>query len=570
MKTNPIKYLLFLTVVPLLLGACAAPKPKVESPPSELEPDYDVVVIGGGLGGLTTGATLARSGLKVLLLEQHYKVGGCNTSFERGEFQFDASLHQLSMGTGRGAVRDILRDAGALQKIELIQTGELARSVFPEFEFITPNGVEPVIATLKMRWPEEREGIDGYFTLMEQISREMMEISGLYRSPGFVTGINKFFVPWVQPALFHWREATLEEVLDHFFVDEDLKRVLAQYWIYAGPPPSKAWAPGYMLMYYAYVKNGAWQVKGSSQALSDALAAVIEEHGGEVRTGTLVTSIDVVDKRPRGVGPNKVARGVSVADGQSFSARYVVSNADPFQTFFELVGEEKISPRTKKKVESLRPSNSLAGVYLGLDVEPSFFGVEEYELFYHSSDDESAMYEAMMQGRFKEGIVSLTFYSNLNDPFYAPTGKSVLVLNTYSSIDYWPERGEGYAALKAQMVEDLIDMVEKILPGLRDHIVEKEGMTPRTIESFTLHKDGVPYGFDLMPDQWKGMGNETEIDGLFLAGSWANLLHGTGGAILSGHKTARLIVDEEKRRKRRLAERRAARKAAKQADGETR
>lgn len=513
------------------LPGCAS----IQNPPQPPS-DYDVIIIGGGVGGLTAGARLSTAGLSVMLVEQHYKVGGCNTSFERGAFKFDASLHQLSMGTGRGSVRKILAQVGALQKIQLIQIPELARSIFPGVDFTMPTGVTPISAAFRQQWPAEAKNIDGFFHFAETISNEMMALSDLYRFSRFYAGLNKLFIPLLQPTLFRWRNATLKDVVDHFFSDPTLKAVIVQYWTYMGPPPSKVWAPGFIMAFYSYVKNGAWQIKGSSQALSDALAEVIIENGGAIETATLVTKINI---DPHG------AKGVTVDTGKTFTSRYVISNADPFQTLNKLVGEQHLSAKAKERLEHLQPSNSLAGVYLGLDVEPSFWGIETYEVFYHTSLDEDAMYEAMMAGRFDEGAVSITFYTHLNDPFYAPEGQSVLVLNTYSSMDYWPERGPEYTAKKAQMTDQLIDMAEKLLPGLREHIVVQDAMTPRTIETFTMHRDGVPYGHDLTPDQWGGFGIRTDVDRLYLVGSWANLVHGTGGAILSGHKAASLILDQE-------------------------
>jgi prolycopene isomerase len=155
------------------------------------------------------------------------------------------------------------------------------------------------------------------------------------------------------------------------------------------------------------------------------------------------------------------------------------------------------------------------------------------------------MYDAMMEGRWRDGAVSLTFYSNLDPETYAPPGKSVLVLNSYSKMEYWPEPGEEYEKAKQDMVDQLLDLAENVVPGLREHIEVLEPMTPRTIQSFTLQHDGVPYGWEATPAQKMRMPNSTEIDGLFLAGSWTLPFHGVSVAQISGHKAARLILDEE-------------------------
>jgi len=512
-----------------LLGCGAANTSRPE------QPEFDVVVVGAGLGGLTAGARLATAGFEVLVLEQNYKVGGCTSSFTRGEFRFDAALHQLALG-GDGIVRDILNETGVLDRIELIPAPELARSMFPGFDFTTPASKRETIAALKERWPEEADDIDAFFQLAEQTASEMNDLRELYRANAFSEAMTKLLVPVRQPNLFKWRNATLADMFEVYFDDPDLEAVISQYWLYFGPPPSKVWGPMFLAAYHSYLEHGAWQIRGSSQALSDALASRITELGGTVRTGVRVTGISV---------DGGVARGVTTATGEQISARYVVSNADPFQTFHTLVGKEKSPAEILQRIDELDPSNSLVGVYLGLDVTAVRWDIDEYEIFYNTSRDFDAMYQAMMEGRFEAGAVSLTFYSNLGDEFYAPEGKSVLVLNSYSSADYWPDPGPDYQARKAKMQDELIAVAERVLPGLSDHIVVKVGMTPRTIYTLTSHTGGVPYGWDLVPEHHERLGNETPLEGLYLAGSWAGMVHGASGAMMSGSNAARLIMDEE-------------------------
>jgi all-trans-retinol 13,14-reductase len=269
--------------------------------------------------------------------------------------------------------------------------------------------------------------------------------------------------------------------------------------------------------------------------LADAYAERIVELGSEVKTDTLVTSILV---------ENNKAQGVVTESGETFTSHYVISNADPYQTFFKLVGKDKTSRKLKRKIASMKPSNSFVGVYLGLDKEPSHWGIEDYEVFLNTSHNIDDMYQSMMVGDYEKGAFSLTFYSNLGDPFYAPKGKSVMVINAYSDIATWPERGIAYEKQKEQMMETLIDAAEGFMPGLRDHIVFKEGMTPRTIQQFTMLKDGAPYGFNFTPEQSKRLPIPTPIEGLFLAGSWTWPAQGTSVAQLSGYLAARMIIKE--------------------------
>jgi prolycopene isomerase len=512
------------------LGCSAVKKIEAE------KTDYDAIVVGAGMGGLSAAAHMAAKGLRVLVLEQHYKVGGCTTSFERGDFRFDAALHEMSLGGGRekALLLTLLEQAGIRDKVELIRIPDLGRSVFPGFEFTTPAGEKEYAAALAARWPEEADGAERFRELMSRVHDEIGELRSLYLGNPVKAMLTKLALPLRQRTLFEYRATTLQEVLDETFAGPEIKAVASQFWNYHGPPPRDQWALIYLAAHYGYLINGAWQIQGSSQALADAYAARVEELGGKVLTDTRVDEIVVEHNR---------VRGVVTAAGERYTAPFVVSNADPFQTFYRLVGRDKTPRRVLRKLARMEPSNSMVGVYLGLDVPIERFGVREYETFVNTSLDANAMYGAAMSGRYEDGFASVTLYSNLGDPFYAPAGKSVVTINTYSDKALWPEPGPEYEAKKRAMMDALIRMAERVLPGLRDHIEVEVGMTPRTIEAFTLNHDGVPYGWAFTPEQHARLEIPTPIDGLYMAGAWTWPAHSVGMAQVSGYFAARMILN---------------------------
>lgn len=519
-----------------LLGCAAGPVPR------DRPTDHDVVVIGAGMGGLSAAAHLAAGGLSVLVLEQNHKVGGCTSAFERGDYRFDVSLHEMAGGGAGGLVAELLEAAGVRPKVDLIAIPRLYRTIVrtgsgpAELDFSCPAGVDQARAAFAERWPAESAAIDDFFAEMAEVYDDLNELRPVFRSGPVGAAFTLLLVPFRQRALFRNHDRTLGELLDERFQDERLKLALGQYWFFYGPPPSRLWAPMFMLATYSYLKDGAWHVRGSSQALADAYAARVTELGGQVRTGVEVAGILVEDER---------ALGVVTAEGERIAARYVVSSADPYQTFFRLVGEEHAPQATLQRIRELEPSNSFAGVYLGLDVEPEFFGVADHEIFLNTSFDADRMHRNMMAGRHAEGCLSLTFYGNLGDAFYAPPGGSVLVLHSYSSAAAWPRERAAYAAARERMADELIDLAATLLPDLRAHIRVRETITPLAIEAFTMQKDGVPYGFEFTPEQWQRLPNETAIDGLYLAGAWARPSHGVAGTQISGYQAARLILDRE-------------------------
>lgn len=526
---------LFLAIIGsfLLMSGCAtAPLPRGTAT------DYDVIVVGAGMGGLSAGTHLSLGGMKTLVVEQHYKVGGCTTSFERGEFTFEAALHEMSLGGGPngGVVKTVLEKAGILDKIELIRLEKLGRSIFPNFEVEHPANEEQFRTLVAKRWPKEKDNFKRFHAEMLRMEQEVTELRDLFMANPVKALLTKITIPLRQRTLTHYRNHTVDDILDEFFEDEELKAALSQFWVYYGPPPEKQWGIMFILAQYSYIINGGWHIKGSSQALSNAYEERIIELGGEVLTDTLVTEIMVKDGR---------VHGIKTEDGKTFTSRYVVSNADPFQTYYKLVGKKHLSRKTLKTLKAYKPANSLAGVYLGLDVTPDFWGISDYEIMINASTDESAMYDAMMSGNYKNGVLSLTFHSMIDD-YYAPKGKSTLVIQTYSNMDIWPDYGTPeYEKMKRKMMDDLINQTEKLMPNLRDHIEVEAGMTPHTIKNFTLQYKGVPYGLDLTVEQQDRMKHETEIAGLYFAGAWTWPSHSVGISQLSGFLASELVLKKD-------------------------
>ncbi len=505
---------------------------EADAPP---EPEYDVVVVGGGMGGLAAGALLSSYGFEVLLLEQHHKVGGCTSSFERGDFRFDAALHEMVGGTPDTRLGELLHETGVDEKIELIPIHELYRSVAPGLDFTMPGDRDDAVVALCEAWPEECPAIIAFHEEMRAVGEQASKLADMQRRPA----VAKAAIPFQAPAVVRNMTGNMGEILDRYFLDERLKAVVAQLWVYYGPPPDQLWPIIFYSANHHYLTHGAFHIRGSSQALADAYAERIVELGGEVRTGTRVDSIDVVAGR---------VTGVTTDQGQRIASRYVVSNADPYQTFHKLVGAEHLPSSLLRKLERMTPSNGLVGVYMGLDVDSSHWGITDHEIFYNTSLDTNRVYESMMDGSYDEAAITLTLYSNLGDDFYAPPGKSVVVIHSYADIENWPEDRAAYQAEKERVAQRLISIASRMMPGLEQHIEVMEVATPRTLESYTLAAAGTPYGFDATPEQGLCLPNHTPVDGLYLANAWTSPGQGVSSAQMSGGEAARQVLERERDR----------------------
>ncbi|MFX0172872.1 MAG: NAD(P)-binding protein [Candidatus Hodarchaeota archaeon] len=129
---------------------------------------YNVIIIGGGLGGLTVGAKLAKEGKKILLIEQHSKIGGCATIFRRiikgVTITLEVGLHMMN-GLDRedDFKRDLFHELGVLDNIEFIKVPEFYRFTNNRYDVVVPQDIGEAISSLSEAFPEERNAIETFF-----------------------------------------------------------------------------------------------------------------------------------------------------------------------------------------------------------------------------------------------------------------------------------------------------------------------------------------------------------------------------------------------------------------------
>ncbi|MDD5712258.1 MAG: FAD-dependent oxidoreductase, partial [Smithellaceae bacterium] len=222
--------------------------------------DYDVAVIGAGNGGLTAAVSLAKRGLKVLLLERHNVPGGCATSFIRGRFEFEVALHQLSsIGTpdNPGPLKMMFERLGIMDKIEFVVGETMYRIVAPEtLDVVLPADKARTLEALKARFPKEREAIDRFLDLCYKLCMEWINVD-VMNDPA--ASKEKY------PLLFKYRFQNAKSVLDEYFTDPELKLALGIYWLYIAMPPSRMPFFDLALMLFIFLEFKPDHIKGGSQ-----------------------------------------------------------------------------------------------------------------------------------------------------------------------------------------------------------------------------------------------------------------------------------------------------------------
>ena len=246
---------------------------------------YDAVVIGAGNGGLVAAIRLLQGGAKTLLVEKHNLPGGFATSFRRGRFEFEASLHELNdFGTAdnAGDVRELFDGLGVTDKIEWTQIPEAYRVIAraEKLDATMPFGVQAFIDKMEGYVPGSRPSVEKFFDLAEEIRLAQAyssSVNGKTDSKYMVSHYGNFV---------RCGSYSVNEVLDSLKMPKKARDILNAYWCYLGAHCDDLSFLHYASMVNRYIKRGASMPKGRSHEISLALTERIRELGGDVLFNT--------------------------------------------------------------------------------------------------------------------------------------------------------------------------------------------------------------------------------------------------------------------------------------------
>lgn len=495
------------------------------------ENEFDVVVIGSGLGGLTCAAAFARQGFRPLVLEKHDRPGGYATSFKRpGGFEFDVSLHSTTVGE-RNGIHNLIPGFPEIGDVEFVPHPNLYRAIFPDYDIRVPQrNLKAYIDLLAGYFPEEKAGIEALLADMKGVAADINKFSSARGQ------VDMMRFPVDFPYLFNCYSKTWGQMVDARIKNEKLKAIVSGLWAYYGLPPSKLAGFFYALPTIGYLEGGGYYPRGRSQKISNAFVQFIKEKGGQVLLNKRVSEILVKDQS---------AYGVRTGDGKEYTARVIVSNANAYDTFHTMMLPSNVPAEYLARMEKFSVSLSSFQVFLGLKKDLSReLGIKDTEIFYETGYDTDAGYRDSLNADVENGGYALTLYDNVYEG-YSPKGKNTITIMTLQGYDHWQpyeadyfkDKKDAYRKEKERMADILIDQVEKtLLPGLRKSIEVKEIGTPLTNVRYTGNYRGAIYGWDQTLDNSgpQRLPHATPIKNLYLAGAWTQPGHGYGGVIGSG------------------------------------
>ena len=503
---------------------------------------WDAIIIGSGIGGLTSARLLADAGKKVLVLEKHFKFGGYTHTFKRNNYEWDVGIHYI--GGNLHKPNSFLR-----RLFDYLSNNNLHWSrmddvydqiVFPDktYDFIT--GKQSFIERMISYFPKEEKAIKDYIKLVDQVFKSSLSYYSNKALPGIIGSIT---YPFMSKSFLHYAKRSTKEVLLEIGCSPDLIGVLTGQWGDYGLPPGQSSFAIQAMIARHYFEGGNYPI-GGSRMIAETIIPGIQSKGGKVILSCGVQEIIV---------KNGSAIGVLLDNGDEIMSKMVVSSAGVKNTFEVLIKNEKRKSDKSILLNEVEASSGYYCLHIGLNKSAQDIDLQNANLWvYPGYDHDENLENYLSDNRQPYPVVFISFPS-AKDPSWDKNHPNSATIEVITVAEFskhkkwadkqWKKRGNEYESHKENISQSLLESLYKHSPNTKGHVDYYELSTPLTSRDLANYKEGELYGINHTPRrfQQKWLKPQTHIKNLYLTGQDI-VTAGVSAAMMSGVITSSAIL----------------------------
>ena len=451
---------------------------------------YDAIIIGSGIGGLTTAVLLGKAGKKVLVLEKHYVAGGFTHTFKRKKFEWDVGVHYVGQVNQKDSIVRKVFDYVSDNKLKWADMGPVYDQAIIEGDIYNfKTGRENQINQMIEYFPGEEKAIRAYYQLLENVGAKSIMFFSERTMPDW---LSKTIGHFLRNGFLKYAERTTYEVLRELTDNEKLIAVLSSQCGNYGLPPKQSSFGIHAVVTDHFVEGGNYPVDGAS-AIGKSIIDVIESQGGTIAIKASVKRVIV---------ENKKAVGVEMENGDKILSSLVVSNTGVHNTYNNLLpNSDNPFAQQLKKMES---SISHFCLYLGLNASDATLKLPKNNIWLYTDYNFDEAYSRSISDSNEKSALAYISFPSAKDPNWVITHPDSSTIQVVASCPYewvkkwedgkWQKRGEEYERFKQRIENMLLEKLLSILPQVKDHIEICELSTPLSTRHFSNYATGEIYG----------------------------------------------------------------------------
>lgn len=514
--------------------------------PALVPSDLDVIIVGGGIGGLVSASFLSRVGKKVLVLEKNEVAGGCTKVFEFKDhpgYELPIGCHYIAGAVDNTIYKAIFNEA-SLNSLEFVDLPPYFDKVIfsDEGKEFAVSTREQFQADLIEQFPEETEGIKKFIDLCFTFLDERDQLAVLRIMPDSLKKAGRLFIA---RNYIKYKDVNFQQYLDDNFGDPFLKGILSYMCIALGVKPDEVPLP-IMAVCFAVFLDGTSYPKHGAGAFARKISRANEYYGGRTLCNADVSKILVTDD-------NK-AYGVELSDGTRLEAKTVISACGYIKTFKYLLPN-----RFEYVVEDFEPGCQHFLVFLGFEAAQDVLQFPEHNIYLAKNVDHFGYKDFRDQETLDDKVELPPMFINFPTVYHSQDGKSIAVIAIEARYDWfkkWKDaKDDEYMATCDALMQRCLHRFFTLFPDAKKHLDFAKWGTPLDMERWIGSPSGSSFTTKLNFDRLLHQTQLTPVENLYMTGADAFLANGiTVGAIsgliaaqiVSGKSLISMIMEKEK------------------------